>query len=99
MNHLSLSFYKPGSVSFMEMGIFKGYLLDTHVHDHVHNKPLTESISKKLHTCKRLSLLLMMFILLCCKSYINLQKEARRMFFSFKLFLGFLKPVTLSNVL
>ena len=40
MNHLSLSFYKPGSVSFMEMEIFKGYLLDTHVHDHVHNKPL-----------------------------------------------------------
>ena len=99
MNHLSLSFYKPGSVSFMEMEIFKGYLLDTHVHDHVHLTSGTESISKKLHTCKRFSLLLMMFILLCCKSYINSQKEARRMFFSFKLFFGFLKSVTLSNVL
>ena len=40
MNHLSLSFYKPGGVSFMGMEILKGYLLDTHVHDHVHNKPL-----------------------------------------------------------
>ena len=92
MKHLSLSFYKPGSVSFMEMEIFKGYLLDTHVHDHVHDKPLgPKAVSKTLHTCKRLSLLLMMFILLCCKSYINLQKEARRSFFSFKLFFGFLK--------
>ena len=40
MNYLSLSFYKPGGVSFMEMEIFKGYLLHAHEHDHVHNKPL-----------------------------------------------------------
>ena len=85
MNHLSLSFYKPGSVSFMKMEIFKGYLLDTHVHHYVHNKPLGPKAYLK--SCTAFVTFNDVYFSML-KSYINLQKEARRMFFGFKLFFG-----------